>query len=65
MPDRDIYYCYPNSNVLINKLGIKDNSTLFKAEKELTYIRLQELQNKTERLYFSLCYKFRQLLTSS
>ena len=45
MPDRDIYYCYPNSNVLINKLNIKDNSTLFKAEKELTYIRLQELQN--------------------
>lgn len=42
MPDN--VYCYPNSNVLINKLNITDDKTLFEAEKELTAIRLRELQ---------------------
>ena len=40
----DKTYCYPNSNVLKNKLNIKNSETLFEAEKELTYIRLLELQ---------------------
>ena len=42
MPDKT--YCYPDSNVLKNKLNIKDSNVLFEAEKELTYIRLLELQ---------------------
>lgn len=42
MPDSK--YCYPNSDVLINKLNIKDQRDLFEAEKELTAIRLRELQ---------------------
>lgn len=42
MPDN--IYCYPNSDVLINKLNIMDSETLFEAEKELTAIRLHELQ---------------------
>ena len=41
---QDKKYCYSNSNVLINKLNIKDEQTLFEAEKKLTLIRLQELQ---------------------
>ncbi len=42
MPDSE--YCYPNSDVLKNKLNIKDRNELFEAEKELTAIRLRELQ---------------------
>ena len=43
MPDK--VYCYPGSDVLVNKLNIKDGKELFEAEKELTYIRLKELQD--------------------
>ena len=43
---QDSKYCYPNSNVLKNKLNIKDEQELFEAEKKLTLIRLQELQKK-------------------
>ena len=37
MPDSK--YCYSNSNTLINNLNIKDEETLFEAEKKLTLIR--------------------------
>lgn len=40
----DVKYCYPDSNVLKNKLNIHDAKELFNAEKELTTIRLRELQ---------------------
>lgn len=43
MPDSR--YCYPDTDILINKLNIKDEMNLFKAEERLTSIRLQELQN--------------------
>lgn len=43
MPDTK--YCYPNSDVLRNKLNITDKNELFEAEKELTAIRLKELQD--------------------
>lgn len=43
MPDSK--YCYPGTEVLINKLNIMDAFDLFKAEKDLTYIRVQELQD--------------------
>lgn len=43
MPDNK--YCYPDSEVLKNKLNIKDKKELFEAEKELTAIRLKELQD--------------------
>jgi cell filamentation protein len=43
MPDSK--YCYPNSDVLINKLNIQNGEDLFNAEKELTLLRLQELQD--------------------
>ena len=41
MPDPK--YCYPDLDVLINKLGIRDHLQLFEAEKRLTSIRLNEL----------------------
>lgn len=43
MPDSK--YCYPNSDVLKNKLNLTDKNELFEAEKELTAIRLKELQD--------------------
>lgn len=42
MPDNK--YCYPGSDVLKNKLNITGARELFEAEKELTAIRLRELQ---------------------
>ena len=33
-------YCYPHSNVLINKLGIKDAEKLHIAEREITSLRI-------------------------
>lgn len=42
MPDDQ--YCYPESNVLKNKLNITDAQELSGTEKELTAIRLYELQ---------------------
>ncbi|MBR4892429.1 MAG: Fic family protein [Clostridia bacterium] len=36
-------YCYPNSNVLRNKLNIRDNELLKTAEEEITLIKQMEL----------------------
>ena len=41
--ERDDYYCYPNSSVLKNKLGILDEKTLVEAERKLTTLKLAEL----------------------
>lgn len=37
--------CYPNSAVLINKLGIRDDRTLMQAESYYSAMRLMELEN--------------------
>lgn len=42
----DCKYCYPNSDVLINKLDIRDYLTLKKSEIEYTYYRVLALQQK-------------------
>ena len=40
-------YCYPNSDVLVNKLDIKDNEKLSTIERKLVLLKLYELrQNK-------------------
>ncbi|MCD7789685.1 MAG: hypothetical protein LUH55_03860 [Bacteroides thetaiotaomicron] len=44
MADRK--YCYPNSNVLINKLNIRDSDKLHDFEHRLTMLRLSELLDK-------------------
>ena len=41
---QDTKYCYSGTDVLINKLNIKDKNELFNAEIELTSIRLKELE---------------------
>ncbi len=38
--ERDHRYCYPHSNVLINKLGIEDADKLHIAEREITSLRI-------------------------
>ena len=37
--DFDRFYCYPQSNVLKNKLNIRDRELFFKAEREITSLR--------------------------
>lgn len=39
----DLAYCYPNSNVLINKLNIKSENKLRDVERKLTSLRIQDL----------------------
>lgn len=39
----DIVYCYPNSDVLVNKLGITELEKLHIIERKLTMLRLLEL----------------------
>ncbi|GHV36593.1 hypothetical protein AGMMS49546_02230 [Spirochaetia bacterium] len=38
-------YCYPGTDVLINKLGIKDDNALTIAEREITSLKLLMLYN--------------------
>ncbi|MDR2601160.1 MAG: hypothetical protein LBC53_01720 [Spirochaetaceae bacterium] len=38
-------YCYPGTNVLRNKLGIKDESALTAAERETTSLKLLMIHN--------------------
>lgn len=39
----DHVYCYPGSNVLINKLDIRDLDKLHEVERKLTNLRIMEL----------------------
>jgi cell filamentation protein len=38
-------YCYPETNILKNKLGIRDNDALTIAEREITSLKLLKLYN--------------------
>ena len=46
-------YCYPDSNVLKNKLNIRDNKLLKTAEEEITLIKQMELLKKPIKGNFS------------
>lgn len=52
MPDAK--YCYQNTDVLINKLDIKDSNKLMKFERKLTMLRLDELFQNPVRGDFDL-----------
>lgn len=43
---RNSNYCYPGTDVLVNKLNIKDNSTLQKFEAKITAAKLLALRQK-------------------
>lgn len=44
--ERDDYYCYEDSPVLKNKLGIKDEKKLNEAERRITSLKIAELSEK-------------------
>lgn len=44
--ERDNYYCYPDSPVLRNELGIKDEKELAEAEREITSLRIAKLDSE-------------------
>ena len=51
-------YCYPGTNVLKNKLGIKDDNSLTNAEREITSIKMLILYNdpiSTDYGFNTLC----------
>ena len=47
MPDE--LYCYSGSNVLKNKMGIRDKERLYETERKLTMLRIMELLDKPVR----------------
>ncbi|WP_213974965.1 Fic/DOC family protein [Tepidanaerobacter acetatoxydans] len=47
-------YCYPNTNVLINKLGITDAKKLEKTERDLTGFRILQLKKNPIRGSFDM-----------
>lgn len=44
--EHDKKYCYPNSDVLKNKLNIEDSNFLVQAERRLVALRMAELFKK-------------------
>lgn len=42
----DLKYCYPNCSVLINKLNITNEQDLCVAEREISSLRMMELEDK-------------------
>lgn len=50
----DSEYCYPNSDILKNKLNIKDKHKLNVAERELTSLRLAEIEKYQVKGIFDL-----------
>ena len=50
----DLLYCYPDSDVLKNKLGIINQEKLHEVERKLTAIRINDLIRKPYRGRFDL-----------
>ena len=62
--ERDDFYCFPDSKVLRNKLGIKDEKTLDVAEREITGLKAVEFLNSPfpEKLDFDYIKKLHKFL---
>ena len=52
----DRVYCYPGSNVLTNKLNIRDLNRLNEAERKLTQLRLNDLISSPIKGNFDLSH---------
>lgn len=39
-------YCYPNTDILVNKLSIEDDKDLYVAEQELVGLRVKKILKK-------------------
>lgn len=59
---QDKQYCYPNSGVLINKLGISKESDLEAAEIELTQARIEQFEPNFDDISFSALRKIHHFL---
>ena len=53
---RNSIYCYPNTDVLINKLNIKDNQLLSEAERKIVLTKSYELRKNSKIGDFDLNY---------
>ena len=62
--ERDDFYCFPNSKVLRNKLGIRDEKILDVAEREITGLKAVEFANNPfpEKLGFGYIKKLHKFL---
>lgn len=49
---RNSIYCYPGTNILINKLGIRDSNKLFEIEKQIVLIKSYILRQNQIRYTF-------------
>lgn len=52
----DEVYCYPDTNVLMNRLDIRDSKQLFNAERRLTMLRILELLDNPVEGSFDLTH---------
>ena len=50
----DSYYCYPGTNVLINRLNIQDSDLLSEAERRVTALNILEIKDNPVRGKFDL-----------
>ena len=55
--EQDSIYCYPDSFILKNKLNIRDQETLEEAERNITALRILELNQ--------FCYQFTSTASST
>lgn len=62
--ERDDFYCFPDSKVLRNKLGIRDGKTLDAAEREITGLKAVEFVNDPfpDKLDFGYIKKLHKFL---
>ena len=56
-------YIYEGTDVLINKLNIKDNQTLQNAEKEFTTVRMKQIFDDEENKLINGSYDYEHLMT--
>ena len=52
----DLLYCYPGTNVLKNKLGIRNQDKLSEVERKLTALRINDLIRKPSQGNFDLAH---------
>lgn len=53
---RNSIYCYENSNVLINKLDVKDNKILENIERKIVLAKLYELRQNNDKGSFDIIH---------
>ena len=52
----DDFYCYPNSDILINKFDIGDKEALYTAERQITALKIAQLEATPSKGTFDLMH---------